>query len=105
MYHDTKFRFSASAGFASMTLRTLVVMLTIIAVVPGCRMMGWGGKQSKQESHVVDNFTDTQPKSEKDEEDEFVDDKTYAKKNGRTDDPGTGLSDRSRQIERNLGYR
>lgn len=89
-----------------MTLRTLAVMLTLIAVVPGCRMMGWGTKQSKQESHLVDNFTDTQPKSDKDEDDEdFVDGKTYAKKNGRTDDPGTGLSDRSREIERNLGYR
>lgn len=88
-----------------MTIRTLVVMLTLIAIVPGCRTWGWGGKQSKQDSHVVDNFTDNKSKSDEDKEDEFEDSATYAKKNGRTEDPGTGLSDRSRQIERNLGYR
>lgn len=88
-----------------MTIRTLVVMLTLIAVLPGCHTWGWGAKQKKQDSHLVENFTDNKSKSEEDPEDDFVDSTTYAKKNGRTEDPGTGLSDRSRQIERSLGYR
>ncbi|QDU77430.1 hypothetical protein Pan97_45000 [Bremerella volcania] len=89
-----------------MTIRTLVVMLTLIAIVPGCHTWGWGAKQPEQDTHLVDNFTDNQSKSDEDDkEDDFVDSATYAKRNGRTEDPGSGLSDRSRQIERNLGYR
>lgn len=87
-----------------MTIRTFVVMLTLIALLPGCRTWGWGGKEAKQDSHLVDNFSDTQSKSDEDEDDDYVDSATYAKQNGRTEDPGTGLSDRSRQIERSLGY-
>lgn len=87
-----------------MTIRTLVVMLTLIAIVPGCRTWGWGAKEAKQDSQLVDNFSDTQSKSDEDKDDDFVDSATYAKQNGRTQDSGTGLSDRSRQIERNLGY-
>lgn len=88
-----------------MTIRTFAVMLILIAVVPGCRTWGWGSKQPKQDPHLVDNFTDTSPKSENDEEEEVEETGTFAKKNGRTEDPGSGWSDRSRQIERNLGYR
>ena len=89
-----------------MTIRTLAVMLTLIALVPGCRTWGWGAKEQKQDHHLVDNFTDNKSSSDDEEpEDDFVDSATYARKNGRTEDPGTGLSDRSRQIERNLGYR
>jgi len=88
-----------------MTIRTLVVMLTLIAVVPGCQTWGWGWKQPKQDPRLVENFTDSKSNSDEDQDDDFVDSETYAKKNGRTDDPGTGLSNRSRQIERSLGYR
>jgi len=88
-----------------MTIRTLVVMLTLIAVVPGCRMWGWGARQKEQDSHLVENFTDNKSDSDEAKDDDFVDSATYAKKNGRTEDPGTGLSDRSRQIERSLGYK
>ncbi|MBA2114239.1 hypothetical protein [Bremerella alba] len=88
-----------------MTIRTLAVMLTLVTLVSGCRTWGWGVKQPKQDSHLVDNFTDSKSESDEDKEDDFVDSTTYAKKNGRTEDPGTGLSDRSRQIERSLGYK
>lgn len=88
-----------------MPLRTLVVLLILACFTPGCRTWGWGWKSAPpvQEEPLVDDFTHSEPKS--DDEDEVEPSSAFAKKNGRADDPGTGLSDRSREIERSLGYR
>ncbi|MHC2069914.1 hypothetical protein ACYFX5_20770 [Bremerella sp. T1] len=88
-----------------MTIRILVLLIALLAVTPGCRTWSWGWKQEKQEDHMVDNFTDSSGAGTEDEDEDFTDGASFAKKNGRTQDPGTGLSDRSREIERNLGYR
>ena len=70
-----------------------------------CRMGNWGWKQNVpvEEEPTIGNFTHSQPAPN--DKDEQEPEGTFAKKNGRADDPGTGLSDRSREIERSLGYR
>lgn len=88
-----------------MTLRNLVFLLVLVFCVPGCGMWGWGWKSEAKpyEEPTVDHFTHSDPKE--DEESEKEPAGSFAKTNGRTDDPGTGLSSRSREIERSLGYK
>ncbi|WP_146118654.1 hypothetical protein [Blastopirellula marina] len=88
-----------------MPLRTLVVLLSLACCLPGCRTWSWGRKAAPpvQEEPLVDNFTHTQPQPERKDDKEPTSE--FTKTNGRADDPGTGLSDRSREIERSLGYR
>ncbi|RCS50646.1 hypothetical protein DTL42_11125 [Bremerella cremea] len=90
-----------------MPLRTMVVLLSFVCCLPGCQTWGWGWKSAppvEEEERLVDDFTNTQAKSD-DSNDEAEPTSAFAKKNGRASDPGTGLSDRSRDIERSLGYR
>lgn len=85
-------------------LRTLVFLIILTISAPGCHLWGWGKKSPPADGHVVDNFSRTE--NDDDEEEEATPTATFGNQNGRTaDDPGTGLSNRSREIERNLGYR
>ncbi|GAA4434967.1 hypothetical protein [Bremerella cremea] len=90
-----------------MSTRSTIALLILLLVAPGCRTWGWGRHREEPEPrhHVVDNFSDTKPKAEDEEEDDMTDTGSFAKKNGRSTDLGSGWSDRSREIERSLGYR
>ncbi|MBI1248891.1 hypothetical protein GC197_13750 [bacterium] len=89
-----------------MSIRTLTILLLATLLPTGCRAPFWA-KSSPivEKEEIVDTFTDTQDDESNEDKEEELDSKGLAKKNGRSRDPGTGLSDRSREIERNLGFR
>lgn len=91
-----------------MPLRNFIVLLILAISLPGCHMWGWSKSTAKPAGQIVENFSETQPQKEKENEsddDNLTTSGTFARQNERSEDPGTGLSNRSREIERNLGYR
>ena len=89
-----------------MSIRTLALLLLIGLLPAGCRTPFWDRPSPiVDEEPMVDDFTDTQPDDKQEKDEEELKSEGLAKKNGRSRDPGTGLSDRSREIERNLGFR
>ena len=85
--------------------RTFVFLILLTICVPGCHLWGWGKKSPEADSRIVDNFSRTSDEETDDKRDDDLPSGAFAKQNGRSEDPGTGLSSRSREIEKNLGYR
>lgn len=85
--------------------RTFILLILLTLCVPGCHLWGWGKKSPEADSRIVDNFSRTNVEDDEEENNNDLPSGAFAKQNGRSEDPGTGLSSRSREIEKNLGYR
>jgi len=80
--------------------------LLLLAVLPaGCRHWGYPGAPPVPQNQVVDNFTKSESNDDSDMDSEDGSEGTFARKNDRSALPGSGLSDRSREIEERLGYK
>lgn len=81
--------------------RILLVGL-LLCTAPGCHL--WGGRnKTNAETPQVENFSDTQPKAQPEEEDAQAS-MTQASKFHPSEYNGTGFSNTARDIERSLGY-
>ena len=89
-----------------MSLRTILILLMLVCGLTGCRSAGWGFRptESSEPELPIENFSRTENKPKDNEEEPDIPSGMFSRTNGRTDDPGSGLSSRSRDIEKSLGY-
>lgn len=89
-----------------MSLRTILILLLLVCGLTGCRSAGlsWNPTHTPTPDPPIENFSHTETKPKENEEESGIPSGMFSRTNGRTDDPGSGLSSRSRDIERSLGY-
>jgi len=82
-----------------------IFFLSVVCALTGCKAMPWNTRSTPDtDSQVVDNFSDTRPTPTDEEIDLDSSTDATAKANDRFRLSGSGLSDRSRDIEKRLGY-